>query len=155
MDGRRCRRRPLAHPRRRRVDLVIERDDGSVVAIEVKAGTRVSGRDLAGLRVIRDELGDAFLVRPDPLHAFHMQKVYADAMSTTVVQVRDIPDAVVATLKRRAEQRGQSLTAYLRDLLTQEASQPSTDEVMASIASRTPIDYSSDQLRALIEDGRR
>jgi predicted AAA+ superfamily ATPase len=42
------------------VDLVIERNDGSVVAIEVKAGTRVSGRDLAGLRVIRDELGDAF-----------------------------------------------------------------------------------------------
>lgn len=32
------------------VDLVIERNDGSVVAIEVKAGTRVSGRDLAGLR---------------------------------------------------------------------------------------------------------
>lgn len=43
------------------VDLVIERNDGSVVAIEVKAGTRVSGRDLAGLRVIRDELGDAFV----------------------------------------------------------------------------------------------
>jgi plasmid stability protein len=76
-------------------------------------------------------------------------------MNTTVVQVRDIPDDVVATLKRRAEQRGQSLTAYLRDLLTQEASQPSIDEVMATIASRTPIDYSSDQLRALIEDGRR
>lgn len=43
------------------VDLVIERDDGSVVAIEVKAGSRVSGRDIAGLRVIRDELGDAFV----------------------------------------------------------------------------------------------
>lgn len=43
------------------VDLIIERDDGSVVAIEVKAGTRVSARDYAGLRVIRDELGDAFV----------------------------------------------------------------------------------------------
>ncbi|HSK91776.1 MAG TPA: DUF4143 domain-containing protein [Euzebyales bacterium] len=43
------------------VDLVIERNDGSVVAIEVKAGTRVSDRDLAGLRLIRDELGDAFV----------------------------------------------------------------------------------------------
>lgn len=43
------------------VDLVIERDDGSVVAIEVKAGTRVIGKDLAGLRVIRDALGDAFV----------------------------------------------------------------------------------------------
>lgn len=43
------------------VDMVIERDDGSVVAIEVKAGTRVVGRDLSGLRVIRDALGDAFV----------------------------------------------------------------------------------------------
>lgn len=45
------------------VDLIIERNDGSVVAIEVKAGTRVSGRDLAGLRVIRDEPGRAFVAR--------------------------------------------------------------------------------------------
>jgi predicted AAA+ superfamily ATPase len=43
------------------VDLVIERDDGSVVALEVKAGTRVASKDLAGLRVMRDALGDAFL----------------------------------------------------------------------------------------------
>lgn len=43
------------------VDLVVERDDGSVVAFEVKAGTRVIGRDLAGLRTIRDALGDAFV----------------------------------------------------------------------------------------------
>jgi hypothetical protein len=42
------------------VDLVIERDDGAVIAIEVKAGTRVAGKDLAGLRVIRDALGDTF-----------------------------------------------------------------------------------------------
>jgi uncharacterized protein len=43
------------------VDLVVERDDGSVVALEAKAGTRVAGKDLAGLRVIRDALGDAFV----------------------------------------------------------------------------------------------
>ncbi|HET8862323.1 MAG TPA: ATP-binding protein [Solirubrobacterales bacterium] len=43
------------------VDLVVERDDGSVVAFEVKAGSRIVGNDLAGLRVIRDALGDAFL----------------------------------------------------------------------------------------------
>jgi predicted AAA+ superfamily ATPase len=43
------------------VDLVIERDDGSVVALEVKAASRVAGRDLSGLRVIRDALGSAFV----------------------------------------------------------------------------------------------
>lgn len=53
--------RALAHARRREVDLVIERDDGSVVALEIKAGSRVADRDMAGLRVIRDALGDAFV----------------------------------------------------------------------------------------------
>lgn len=43
------------------VDLVVERDDGSVVAFEVKAGSRVIERDLGGLRVIRDAFGDAFV----------------------------------------------------------------------------------------------
>jgi predicted AAA+ superfamily ATPase len=43
------------------VDLVIERDDGAIVGIEVKAGSRVQDRDLAGLRILKGELGDAFI----------------------------------------------------------------------------------------------
>jgi predicted AAA+ superfamily ATPase len=43
------------------VDLVIERDDGGIVGIEVKAGSRVQDRDLAGLRILKGELGDAFV----------------------------------------------------------------------------------------------
>ena len=39
------------------VDLVLERDDGAVVAFEVKAGTRVDGSDLAGIRALRSRLG--------------------------------------------------------------------------------------------------
>jgi predicted AAA+ superfamily ATPase len=42
------------------VDLVVERDDGAVVGLEVKAGSRVATKELAGLRVIRDALGSAF-----------------------------------------------------------------------------------------------
>ncbi len=42
------------------VDLVIERDDGLVAAFEVKAGTRVPGDDLRGLRKLRDALGESF-----------------------------------------------------------------------------------------------
>lgn len=38
-------------------DLVLERDDGQVIAFEIKAGTRVSGEDLRGLRLLRDRLG--------------------------------------------------------------------------------------------------
>ena len=43
------------------VDLVIERDDGGVVAFEVKAAGRVPGEDFRGLRKLREALGDAFL----------------------------------------------------------------------------------------------
>ncbi len=76
-------------------------------------------------------------------------------MHTTVVQVRDVPEEVVAALKDRAESRGQSLAAYLRDLLADEAARPSIDEVMADISTRTPVNYSVDVTRSLIEDGRR
>lgn len=43
------------------VDLIVERDDGAVIAFEVKAGSRVSKSDLAGLRVVREALGSAFV----------------------------------------------------------------------------------------------
>lgn len=43
------------------VDLVLELDDGRIIAIEVKAGTKITGKDLNGMRALRDELGDAFV----------------------------------------------------------------------------------------------
>ena len=43
------------------VDLVLELDDGRLVAIEVKAGGRVAGKDLNGLKALRDEFGAAFV----------------------------------------------------------------------------------------------
>ena len=43
------------------IDMVVERDDGKVAAVEVKAGARVTGGDLGALRKLRSRLGDAFL----------------------------------------------------------------------------------------------
>jgi len=43
------------------VDLVIERDDGAVVAFEVKTAQRVAAQDLASLRKLRDAVGSAFV----------------------------------------------------------------------------------------------
>jgi predicted AAA+ superfamily ATPase len=40
------------------VDLVLERDDGQVIAFEIKAGSRISGEDLRGLRQLKERLGD-------------------------------------------------------------------------------------------------
>jgi uncharacterized protein len=39
------------------VDLVLERDDGQVIAFEIKAGTRVGSEDLRGLRLLKKRLG--------------------------------------------------------------------------------------------------
>ena len=69
-------------------------------------------------------------------------------MSTTVVQVRGVPEEIVATLRARAESRGQSLAAYLRDLLEQEAAMPPVEDVMADIASREPVSYTIDEMRS-------
>ena len=43
------------------VDLVLERDDGGVIAFEIKAGTRVHGEDLRGIRALRTRLGNRLL----------------------------------------------------------------------------------------------
>ena len=84
------------------------------------------------------------------LHAW----VYDDVMKTTVVQVRDVPVDVVATLKARADARGESLAAFLRNLLAQEASMPAIEDVMAGIEAREPFYLAAEDLRAFREDGR-
>jgi len=44
------------------VDLVLERDDGGILAFEVKASGQVAGRDVRHLRKLRDALGERFLI---------------------------------------------------------------------------------------------
>ena len=43
------------------IDIVIERDDGGVIAFEVKAAGQASGGDMRHLRKLRDALGERFL----------------------------------------------------------------------------------------------
>ena len=43
------------------VDVIIERDDGRILAFEVKANQRISGADLNGLRKLREALRHRFL----------------------------------------------------------------------------------------------
>ncbi len=42
------------------IDLIVEREDGSVIAFEVKAGRRVTGQDFAPMGRLRDALGARF-----------------------------------------------------------------------------------------------
>jgi uncharacterized protein len=71
------------------VDLVLERDDGAIAAIEVKAGERVRDADFRGLRKLRDALGTRFLggaalhlgrrayTHEDRLHALPVDRLWA------------------------------------------------------------------------------
>jgi len=52
------------------------------------------------------------------------------------ILVRDIPDDVHAKLRRRAEQRGQSLQQYLAGELTRLAERPSLTDVLDRIERR-------------------
>lgn len=44
------------------VDVLLEKPDGSVVGVEVKAGATVSPSDFTALKELRDQLGKKFIV---------------------------------------------------------------------------------------------
>lgn len=71
------------------------------------------------------------------------------------IQIRDVPSETEQTLKARAEREGKSLTAYVRDLLNEEAAAPTLDEVMAKIAADEPVPYDPDFVRQTMREGRR
>jgi plasmid stability protein len=60
------------------------------------------------------------------------------------LRVRGLSDEAVAELKLRAARNRQSLQVYVRDLLEQEASTPSLDDVVARIKSRVTARNSDD-----------
>jgi hypothetical protein len=59
------------------VDVILERDDGTVVAFEIKAGTRVDRADLAGIQALRARLG-ADLVAAAVLYTGRLAYTYED-----------------------------------------------------------------------------
>ena len=63
------------------VDILIERPDGSVVAIEVKSARAVNPHDARGLTFLRDRLGNRFrcgvLFHTGPISARLSERVWA------------------------------------------------------------------------------
>ncbi|MGH3925304.1 MAG: FitA-like ribbon-helix-helix domain-containing protein [Pseudonocardiaceae bacterium] len=84
-----------------------------------------------------------------------MKAWYSPLMGNTILQVRDVPEDVLARLRERAAVRGTSLSAYVRELLADEAEQPTLDEVVGRIATRTPVEVSDEEILAAIHEGRR
>lgn len=73
-----------------------------------------------------------------------------------LVQIRDLPESAHRVLKSRAALEGKTLSAYLRDQLTEMAGRRTPDEVWASIRSRKPFEGTSDSTQMIRElrDGR-
>ncbi len=56
-----------------------------------------------------------------------------------MVQIRNVPDALHRTLKRRAAESGHTLSDYLLAELERLAARPTRDEMLARIHSRTRV----------------
>lgn len=76
-------------------------------------------------------------------------------MATSILQVRDLPEDVVAKLRERAAGRGISLSAYVRDVLTHDAEQETTAEAIARIESRTPVEVEDEDVLSGMHEKRR
>jgi antitoxin FitA len=76
------------------------------------------------------------------------------AMST--LYIREVPDAVAETLKKRAAIQGQSLSAYVSAELSKLASRPTNDEVVARLRKLDRhAGPTTDEIVAAVQDGRR
>lgn len=56
-----------------------------------------------------------------------------------MIQVRNVPDRLHRELSRRARDRGQTLTEFIENVLEQEVSRPTREEVFGRIATREPV----------------
>lgn len=58
---------------------------------------------------------------------------------STMIQIRNVPEAVHGRLKARAALAGKSLSDYLLSEIAEAAERPTADELRARLAARTPI----------------
>jgi plasmid stability protein len=70
------------------------------------------------------------------------------------VQIKDVPDDVHATLRRRAAAAHQSLQEYLRSRLIEEASKPTLSEVLQRAGTHTGGTASFAETSALVREDR-
>ncbi|MFJ7273510.1 FitA-like ribbon-helix-helix domain-containing protein [Kitasatospora sp. NPDC098663] len=72
----------------------------------------------------------------------------------TALTIRDVPEDQIQTLKVRAAQAGQSLQAFMQDLIAREASRPTMAEMMARLDRETTARVSAADVVAAIDEGR-
>lgn len=66
-----------------------------------------------------------------------------------------MPEEPLETLRRRARERHMSLSAYVREILVREAQRRTMADVLSGPPLAGGADLSNEEIRALIEEGRR
>jgi len=56
-----------------------------------------------------------------------------------MIQVRNVPESLHSELVRRADARGQTLTAYIQGVLEREVARPSRTEVVSRLLALEPV----------------
>jgi plasmid stability protein len=77
--------------------------------------------------------------------------VYASSMSK-MIQIRNVPDSVHATLKSRAALAGQPLTEFLLAEIRRVAERPSPEELAARLLSRSRVRLKTSPAEAVRAD---
>jgi antitoxin FitA len=75
-----------------------------------------------------------------------------------LIQIRDVPEPVYETIRRRARRAGQSIQAYMLARTIELAERPSVSEVIerleTDLAGRAALEVDNDQLLADIRSDR-
>jgi len=68
---------------------------------------------------------------------------------STMIQIRNVPDALHRRLKARAAMAGMSLSDYLLQQIREVAERPTVEELRARLASRSAVSLSVDTADAV------
>ena len=97
---------------------------------------RVARQQLPAIRPRRTNPSPAVLGLGCSATAHVLAPVWRYDLGVPSIQVKDVPDDVHATLRRRAAAAGQSLQEYLLARLVDDTSTPTVDEVLARAGGR-------------------
>ncbi|HEX9328539.1 MAG TPA: hypothetical protein VF915_18575 [Reyranella sp.] len=68
---------------------------------------------------------------------------------STMIQIRNVPDALHRKLKSRAALAGMSLSDYLLQQIREVAARPTIEEMRARLERRSPVSVTVDPVRAV------
>jgi plasmid stability protein len=73
----------------------------------------------------------------------------------SVLTIRDVPEDQIRVLKTRAAKAGQSLQAFMQEMIARETTKPTVAELAARLEREATAEYSTDDVLAAIDEGRR